>query len=188
LRAFGWQGGERPARSEFARRHALYEMLDRDFRTQTRFFAAAAWTNRMFASLFESGPSWVSAGTHAFLNKLGAELEDVNRRFAADLRHETVEGANLDTRLVTAEQRVVQAHLDCARVRIARWPRISIELNQLLNGTHIAARAAPLLLHSRRYRAVLGEARRQMGGGLDFAEESHRVTIGCALIRHLRRG
>jgi hypothetical protein len=45
-----------------------------------------------------------------------------------------------------------------------------------------------LLSHSRCYRAVLGEVRRQLSVRLDFADKSHRIIIGCTLIRHLRRG
>lgn len=183
--AIDWLQHGRRASSEFARRHGLYSALDRDLHATTRFFAAAALTNRIFASVFESGPSWASAGTHDFLNSLGAELECANRRFAADIRREGAVDRNLDTRLVTREQRIAQAYLEACRIRMSTWPRIGRELNELLNGTHIASRVAPLLPHCRRYRAVLGEARLRTGVVLNFAEESHRVTIGCLLIRHL---
>jgi hypothetical protein len=187
--AIDWlQRDRRASHSEFARRHVFYSSLDRDLQAHTGFFAAAALTNRMFASLFEWGLNWVSAATYDFLNKLGAELEGTNRCFAAEIRRGVTADVSLDTRLVAEEQRIAQAHLETSRLRIATWPGISRELNGLLNGTHIASRVAPLLSHSRRYRAVLAEVRRQMGVGLDFADESHRVTIGCTLIRHLRSG
>jgi hypothetical protein len=41
------------------------------------------------------------------------------------------------------------------------------------------------VLYSRDYRRVLGHVRRNLGVPLNFANEAHRVTIGCALIRHL---
>jgi hypothetical protein len=184
-----WLRRDRRAdQSEFARRHLFYATLDRDLKTHTGFFAAAALTNRVFASLFDSRPRWVSAATHDFLNQLGAQLEAANERFAAGIRRGGVADISLDTQLVTQEQRIAQAYLDTSWRRIANWPHISRELNELLNGTHIASRVAPLLLHSRCYRAVLDEVRRQLGVPLDFADKSHRIAIGCTLIRRLRRG
>jgi hypothetical protein len=120
------------------------------------------------------------------LSRLGFHLETANQRIVAYIRRGPAADLSLDTRLVVLEQRIAQAHLENSRLQIATWSRISRELNELLNGSHIACRIAPFLPHSRLYQAVLDEVRRPMRMGLDFADESHRITIGCTLIRHLR--
>ena len=112
-------------RSEFTRRHLFYCLLDRHLHAQTRFFAAAAWTNRIFALLFESGPSWVSVATRDFLDQLGVQLEAANRRFAMAISLSATACADLDTRLVAQEQCTAQVHLEAARAELAAWPQIS---------------------------------------------------------------
>lgn len=174
------------SRPEFSRRHEIYHALDRDFSGRTRFFAAAAITNQIFATLFRAAPNLVTGETGNFLSNLGAQLEVANMRFAEEIRRTTGGGSSLDRYLVFSEQRLVQDYVGVATSRPAAWARIGSELNRLLNGTHPASLAAALVSRTRHYRSVLTEARRQMGVDLDFADEEHRVTIGCALIRHVR--
>jgi hypothetical protein len=164
----------------------MYWALDRHFGGRTRFFAAAAMTNQMFAMLFKAAPHLVSRRTGNFLSELGARLEIANVRFADEIRRHGGRGASLDRHLVSSEQNLVQAYVDAVSVRVADWHRIGYELNRLLNGTHLASLAASVVSRTRGYRRVLAEARRRTGGHLDFAHEAHRVSIGCALVHHVR--
>jgi hypothetical protein len=173
--------------SDFERRRVLYAHLDRDLRSRTRFFAAAELINAVLASLFRWSPVEVLAGSIAFLNELGASLEAVNMRFANAVREGRLAGVSLDHSLVCLEQQEVQRRWRLWSTRSGEeWREVRQELNGLLNGHPPVSLLAPFLPCSRRLTAATAAVRRGLGVDLDFANGSHRVQIGCALIRQLR--
>jgi hypothetical protein len=103
---------------EFARRSMLYGSLDRLLRSNTRFFAAAALLNEVFADLFHRAPIGLSRGSYTFLCELGASLEPMNVGYARGIRDRCYSGPWLDRSLVRLEQRQVQM---CCH----RWARRS---------------------------------------------------------------
>lgn len=173
--------------NEFERRRRLYAHLDRDLRSKTRFFAAAGLINDVFANLFRWLPADGSAKSFAFLSELGTSLESVNMRHAGAIREGRLAGCSLDHSLVCLEQAEVQLHWHLWSTRSGdAWRTIREELNRLLNDHHPVSLLAPLLPCSRLLTTVVAAVRRGVGADLDFANGSHRIQIGCALIRQLR--
>ena len=93
---------------EFARRHVLYTQLDQHLHAATRFFAAAALVNEVFAQLFRRLPIGVSQRSFAFLSELGSSLEPVNLHYARGIRDGRLCGPWLDRALVRLEQQHVR--------------------------------------------------------------------------------
>jgi hypothetical protein len=173
---------------EFARRGALYAHLDRHLRSATRFFAAAALVNEAFAYLFRRLPSGISTSSYAFLSELGASLEPLNLYYARRIRGGCAAGPWLDRSLVRLEQRHVQRcwHWWAAQSGAVAWNRAVHELNGLLNAYYPMALFAPLLSSGGHLLAAVSAVRKEVGNDLDFANGSHRVRIGCALIQQIR--
>jgi hypothetical protein len=166
--------------AHFQRRALLYADLDRELSRKTRFFGAASMTNNVLGRLFEFHPTLISPDSGRLLQRLGAALERLNVGFAKSIRAGVECGDALDRRLVEAEQRAAQT----------QWGKsyskpVEQELDDLLNGSHVLCLFARFWKDSRDYSAVLAALRRQMGVRLNFADEAHRVNIGCALIAHL---
>jgi hypothetical protein len=171
---------------DFDLRAERYECLDRALAPQTRFFAAAGLTNRLFGTLCNVLPAVISCTTASFLCALGRRLEAPNYRLAQDLQEQRIPDC-ADQFLVCAEQMVVERYCwSFRREEEILWRQVRGELNDLLNGSHIASLLAPVLGHSRKYQRVLTAVRARMGVALDFNNERHRVAIGCALIQELR--
>jgi hypothetical protein len=176
---------ERRESNDFERRRNLYAGLDRDLRCRTRFFAAAEFVNAVLAGLFRWLPVDLSAGSIVFLSELGASLELVNMRYASAVRAGRLAGLSLDHSLVCLEQQEVQLRWRLWSTRSGNaWRGVRQELNGLLNGHLPVSFLAPFLACGRQLTTVTTAVRQDLG--VDFANESHRVQIGCALIRHLR--
>jgi hypothetical protein len=172
--------------ADFRRRALWYKDLDLELRHKTRFFGAAALTNRVLARLFEHFPKAVSDASATSLRRLGAQLERFNGGLAESVRQSPRHGAALDRYLVQAEQSIVEIHwraLPSERQQLI----IGREINGLLNVTHVSCYLARLWRDSRDYCSVLSGLRARLCGPLNFAVESHRIEIGCALIEHLSR-
>jgi hypothetical protein len=176
---------ERPA-AHFHRRAALYTQMDRRLWEKTRFFGAAAMTNKVLARLFEFHPTLISIESGRLLQTLGAGLEQFNLRLAGAIRPGDQSGGVLDRRLVQAEQRLAQVHWRGSCAVSADRKVVEGELNDLLNDSHVLCQFARFWKESRDYSRVLAAVRLRMKVRLDFGNESHRVDIGCALIDHLR--
>jgi hypothetical protein len=173
---------------EFARRSMLYGSLDRLLRPNTRFFAAAALVNEVFANLLRRVPIGLSRRTYTFLCELGASLEPMNVGYARGIYDRCYSGPWLDRSLVRLEQQQVQ--MCChqwARRSGSAWPRVRRELNALLNACHPVVLFASYSPCSRQLAGVVAGVRQDLGVALDFANGSHRIQIGCALIQQLRR-
>jgi hypothetical protein len=176
----GWRG------PDFARRQVIYTRLDSQFRTRTRFFAAAALTNQLLSTLFQAMPGLISATGHDFLNRLGSALEVINLNWARTMPQNSPGGPSLDEFLVRTEQAVAQEYCDEFRARaMESWQSVRREMNALLNGERRIAICAAAFKHGRDFRRVLAMTRRELSADLDFALEAHRVRIGCALIDKL---
>ena len=171
---------------DFGRRALWYRSLDLELRAKTRFFGAAALTNRVLARLYENRLNTALPLSGRLLMRLGTELERFNTDLAASVRGSEQRGRTLDRRLVCAEQRVAQIHWLAERRNRDR-PLVERELNGFLNQSHVSCLLARLWKDSHEYCTVLASLRARMGSPLDFAVESHRVDIGCALIEHLNR-
>jgi hypothetical protein len=179
-------GPGRGSGDEFARRSVLYGSLDRLLRSNTRFFAAAALVNEVTAELFRRLPIGLSTGSRTFLCELGASLEPLNLGYARAISDRCYSGPWLDRSLVRLEQQQVQmcCHRWAGRSGSA-WPRVRRELNALLNAYHPVALFASYLPCCRQLAGVLASVRQDLGVALDFANGSHRIEIGCALIQQL---
>jgi hypothetical protein len=175
-----------PRQAGFARRAALYARFDEQLREQTRFFAAAALINGVFAQLCEVWPTFHSARSLRFLEEAGAGLEDCNRGLARAIVARGMAG-RLDHALVHAEQRCLQRHVQAQEARSPRdWEAIRRELNGLLNHRHPATVFSRWFIASRGLSQVLREIRESSRSQLDFGNQSHRVLIGMKLIEHVR--
>jgi hypothetical protein len=169
---------------EFERRSSLYARFDVQLRCRTRFFAAAALINTVFARLFGMWPGFHSPRTFEFLRDAGAALEIDNLRYARQISRGR--GGALDRTLVCAEQGRLQQLVRTKEMRQPQeWQSIRRELNGLLNHAH----AAPFLWWceaSCGLSEVLREIRGPSRLELDFADEWHRILIGLKLIEHVR--
>ncbi|MEQ1549246.1 MAG: RHS repeat-associated core domain-containing protein [Chakrabartia sp.] len=171
--------------SDYCRRGELYRRLDQKFSGQTRFFAAASMTTVMLANLsFPGLNTIVSSDTRRFMTGLSGNLESMNMRMARNIESGRLGGAGLDARMVHAEQTVVQAHLNA----LGAGARNSIvsEVNSLLNPSGATAAAASFYRSDRGYQNILNGVREQVGGKINFGNQSHREAIGNALIKELR--
>lgn len=177
------QRGNRSA--EFERRSALYAHFDVQLCARTRFFAAAALINAVFARLFDVWPAIHRPRSFSFLNDVGAALEIDNLSYAREISRGM--SGPLDRILVCAEQRRLQRFVRAQQIRCPQqWESIRSELNVLLNHRYGAS------YFSRWYEAggTLAGALREIRGTarveLDFANLSHRILIGLKLIEHVR--
>jgi hypothetical protein len=172
---------------DFERRSALYSRLDWQLCDHTRFFAAAALINTVFAMLFDVWSAIRPARSFHFLTEVGAALETDNLRFAREIaRH--APGDSLDYALVCAEQARLQRYVRAHQAQHPRqWEAIRTELNGLLNDRYVTAFFSRWGKGSGRLYRALHEVRESLGTRLDFATESHRIRIGLRLIEHIRR-
>jgi hypothetical protein len=178
--------GSSPPAARFHRRAVLYAQMDRDLFDRTRFFGAAALTNKVLARLFEFQPAIVSTAGGILLGILGDSLEQLNLHLADTVRQGNEAGPTLDRHLVLVEQRAAQIRWRNSDGATAERKAVEGELNDLLNASHVLSLFARFWRESRDFSVVLAALRIRIGGPLDFGNESHRVGIGCALIDHLR--
>jgi hypothetical protein len=176
----------RKHRSEFESRSALYSRLDEQFCDRTRFFAAAALINSIFARLLEFFPAVRRSRSFTFITEVGAALEIANLQYAGEINKQSPSRQTLDHALVCAEQRLLQFYVQAHQAqRPHHWESIRRELNALLNDRYAASLLSPSF-GNRCFARVLQEVRAHMGTALDFATESHRIRIGVRLIEHIR--
>jgi hypothetical protein len=162
----------------FARRAGLYQQLDLQLRSRTRFFAAAALTNSVLANLFRFMPKRSLQDTYDLLSEAGAVLETANLAWAWDLVQTAAVADEVDQLFVRREQRLLQAF--CCRAPV------DADLNRLLNGRHWALLGAPWLGPSRRFGRILLNVRTELGDCFDFNLESHRVQLGLGIVLDVR--
>ena len=177
--------GHQRRSAEFERRSVLYARFDAQLGDHTRFFAAAALINAVFAKLFV-WPGTRSARSFYFLNEVGAALEIDNLAYARKI-HRRQQDEALDHALVCAEQGRLQGYVSAQQARRPQqWETIRSELNGLLNDRFAASLFSRWCESSRRLSQVLREVRGPSRLQLDFANESHRILIGLKLIENVR--
>jgi RHS repeat-associated protein len=168
--------------TQFCRNAQLYANLDRAYNGRTTFFAAASFTSEMlnYTTYPFSGVSETSVG---YLRAVNGALANANfSRRDSLIRSDSTQAAN-DRRMVRFEQRLVQAGLDSIRqADPAGYNRLVSDVNATLN----SASAENSYLTGSLYSEAIVSARKQIGGNIDFANESHRVAIGDALTAALR--
>jgi hypothetical protein len=170
--------------AEFARRAALYTRCDARLSDYTRFYAAAATVNAVFAKHFEVMPAVRAPRSFNFLSEVGGALENDNLLYARQISLQPP-GGTFDYALVRAEQGRLQEYVRAHQKQCPQeWEAIRSELNGLLN--RYAASFLSRWCDGRLFR-VLREVRRRVRMELDFADESHRVRIGLELIEQIRR-
>ena len=138
--------------------------------------------------IFRRLPIGVSQRSFAFLSELGSSLEPVNLHYARGIRDGRLCGPWLDRALVRLEQQHVRrCGQRWAADSTVGWRRVRRELNDLLNAYHpVTLLFAPCLPCGRKLLGVLTAVRKDLGVNLDFADSSHRIRIGCALVQHLQ--
>ncbi len=170
----------------FERRSALYARLDRLLFGQTRFFAAAALVNAVFARFFGILPAIRAPSSFQFLNMVGTALESDNLAYARSISR-SLSGGVRDYDLVCAEQSRLQCYVHMYRAQDPQqWKGIRSELNSLLNNRYQASFLSRCSFGTRELVGALGEVRKRLGRQLDFQVEAHRISIGLKLIEHIR--
>jgi hypothetical protein len=174
---------------QFDRRACTYQRLDERLGARTRFFAAAALTNRVLAELcvHRARWLWISRESIVALAALGAILEQFNLQRAQDIRHKMQSSTELDFSFVQMEQALVETVLlRWARSDISRYQRLIAELDRVLCA---AAASLPIRgsLSVRRYARVLRLLTGTSGRCLSFGSRSDRISIGQALIEEARK-
>jgi hypothetical protein len=173
----------------FQQRHVVYLRLDEQLGSRTRFFAAAALTNAVFARLFQLVPGHSLSHVYHFLADAGTILEAANLQFARELPQRSGNGVALDQYLVCSEQRRLQTLLNTSMAHAdSHWRSTRRDLNHLLNEQPLLALGASCSASSRHYYWALQKVREHLGAPLDFANETHRINIGLGIIRHIRSG
>jgi hypothetical protein len=179
--------------SDFAQRAALYSQWDHALSGSTRFYAAAALINEVFAECL-SGPARVllSAPTVEFFITVSRALQGFNVNWAFSVgrggRQGVQQGAQLDTWLVHVEQVIVERCLRQlyraerrAYGRVIREANAGLRLAQALAGFPAPYPSFTTLGN------VLRQLHRGRGQSIDFAQRSDREAVGNALIVSARR-
>lgn len=186
-------GHRRALFAEFGARAALYRRWDRALSRSTRFYAAAALINEVFAECL-SGPACVLFSTRAldFFGATSRALLRFNAPWAiavarGGIRH-GLKDAQLDARLVHVEQMIVQRHL-CELHREDRiaYHHVVREANRWLYLSQAFAGIARPYPSFSALGEVLRPIQRIRGQAIDFARRSDREAIGYALIASARR-
>jgi hypothetical protein len=175
---------------EFTRRAWIYQRLDARLFVHTRFFAAAALTNKVLAELcvHRARWIWISQTTLNTLMTLGGLLEVINLRRADRIESQSGAAGGLDASFVEMEQTYVESVLrEWARHCAPRHNRLITELDRLLQT--VAKGFLPLQCSPdvRRYEQVLRSVSRTTGRCPSFASCADRISIGNALIEEARR-
>jgi hypothetical protein len=174
---------------QFARRANTYQYLDESLGAHTRFFAAAALTNRVLAELcvHRARWFWISCDSMVALGALGAILEESNLQRAEQIRDEEQSSSALDASLIEMEQATVESVLlKWAQCGTCRYGNLIADLNRIL---HAAAMSLPIRgsVSVRRYAQVLRLLAATLGRDLSFGSQSDRIRIGQALVEEARR-
>lgn len=174
----------------FAYRAALYASWDAQLRDKTRFFAAAAVTNKILAAAVRIRfPRPLSRSAGEILDSLGSSLEKDNLRLAERLNAGRRTGPLLDERMVEMEQGWVDRFLQETALEAPKtMRRVTAELDALLN--LITPWSLCIFLNPAvgGYLRVLRQVRRQVGPPIRFCQQAHRVRIGQRLISCIRAG
>jgi hypothetical protein len=173
------------SRREFSQRAHRYHCLDERLAAHTRFFAAAALTNRVLAELCTYPARWVliSQTTINALITIGEMLEALNLVRASRIQQERVPPQEVDKSLIEMEQSCVEIVLrSWAAHRTVQHRQIVSELDQLLR----AVTRGFLPVHGSRnvhkYVQILRLVTRSLGRYPSFTVRDHRVKIGLALV------
>jgi hypothetical protein len=173
---------------EFDQRARLYASLDRRLASHTRFFGAAAVTNALLADLFSRPAGRICmAAAFVVLVNLGRHLQKLNMARAHDISNGAVDGADLDSAMVSMEQSEVQAQL--ARLRSGdprAYARTVSQMDRMLNLAALRANPAMLCLGGATYAGVLRVVGAELGRAVSFAHQHDRECIGRTLITRLR--
>jgi hypothetical protein len=173
----------------FAQRALLYADYDGELYGRTRFFGAAAMTNRVLSYL---GPrtlvSPLSSQSHRALWVLGCRLEAVNRVSARLVARGRFGLSRIDERMVWIEQSEVEVALGSMQAASPEFhARFINEVDQVLNlapPSRIILKLWPAIAW---YLAVIRGTRAELGSAVSFANQWHRIQIGLHLVDHLRR-
>lgn len=173
---------------QFARRADTYQCLDQCLGAHTRFFAAAALTNRVLAELCAHRARWlwISCDSMLALVELGAILETSNLHSAKDIGGAKQSSAALDASLIEMEQAIVQSVLlRWARGGGWRYRNFISELDRILlaAATRLPIRSS---ISVRRYAQVLRLLTTRSGRKLSFGSQRDRISIGHALVEQAR--
>jgi hypothetical protein len=161
----------------------LYANYDAQLSAYTRFFAAAAAVNALLAKLYLVIRSPCS---FAFLTEVGAVLETHNRALVRAISGSAC-GRDLDEALVCAEQEHLQAFVTSQQARRPQqWAAARSEINGFLNERCAVLFFCRCWARSGSFSQVLRAVRDHLGGDIDFAMESHRISVGLKLIECIR--
>jgi hypothetical protein len=175
--------------SDFRARACLYARWDQLLSMRTRFFGAAAVTNAALIELFSRiGVSlFVSSFTREFLASVGGVLEHMNMEWARRIAAGSMQAENLDSRMIAAEQAVVQDCLAGLRYTdCAAYASTVVEIDRVLTWARCAGSPAQWLSARTAYATVLQHAADELGRSASFAVQNDREIIGLMLIRHLQ--
>jgi RHS repeat-associated protein len=154
---------------------------DQSISNRTSFFGAAAMATSAMAAPFPN----------AFMAELSFTLESANLERAAQIRSgQLYSGGSIeanDRDFVRFEQGIVQDALDSYRAdNPSGYDAMIADTNAMLNG--YPSRGARI--SDPNFARALQAARSEIGGDIDFANQSHRESLGDALTniaRQLRR-
>lgn len=179
--------------SGYCQRADLYGKFDAKVSGTTRFFAAASATSQALANLasplvWAFGFSGASDSTKAFLSATNQNLESMNKAMVSAVEIGLLGGENLDVTLVQNEQTIVQGGLDKLQGSDPTgYGNLINEANSLLNPQGFTATLGSLAPTDSAFAQVLDAVRKDLGGTIDFANQSHREAIGNKLIEHIRQ-
>jgi hypothetical protein len=110
---------------------------------------------------------------------VSAGLERFNSRIVAQIMSGHLGGANLDLRIIRAEQGRVEQFLNALNSDTRQ--HVVAEINGLLN-PDLSTRVAADVLDARSL-GVLDRVRQSLGGKIDFGNQGHRVALGVGFAR-----
>jgi hypothetical protein len=135
-----------------------------------------------------AGPVLRGAVCADWLFDLGASLQAANCALAEGVYAGHLAGDDLDRRIVSLEQSIVERSLECVRVsRAATYRDVVHALDALIND-RVRIPALYVSPAVNWYRRVLTDVRREQGAPIEFARQRHRERIGMALIDALQCG
>lgn len=130
---------------------------------------------------------FTDASTRNFLNDVGVKLATENQKFAKAIEGGSMTGPNLDSKMVHLEQSLVQKSLDGLRSSDpSLYLMVIDQANQSLNPTGAQAAAQGFFSTDAAFAKIVDKVRNDLGGKIDFANQSHREAIGNALVTYIR--
>jgi len=164
--------------SEMCDRSLRYESMDDDpkLRGFTRFFGAASMVTNVLGTIRGFGPN------AKFMSRLSRRLERSNLQRAELIKSGKLASlgsvASNDAAFVHYEQSIVQSQLDEMKTDSPiGYKTLVLYSNSALNGP----------LADPNFRRARDAAVREIGGPIDFANQSHRETLGRAVAEVARQ-